>query len=66
MDKNVVIAGYARSPFHFAGKGELASVRPDDLAATVVAELVKRTGIDPAEKPAAEPGVGPAPAVRRD
>ncbi len=49
MEKNVVIAGYARSPFHFAGKGELASVRPDDLAAAVVAELVKRTGIDPAE-----------------
>ena len=49
MDKNVVIAGYARSPFHFAGKGELASVRPDDLAAAVVVELVKRTGIDPAE-----------------
>jgi acetyl-CoA acyltransferase len=49
MDKNVVIAGYVRSPFHFAGKGELASVRPDDLAATVVAELVKRSGIDPAE-----------------
>ena len=49
MDKNVVIAGYARSPFHFAGKGELASVRPDDLAAAVVTELVKRTGIDPAE-----------------
>ena len=49
MDKNVVIAGFARSPFHFAGKGELASVRPDDLAAAVVAELIKRTGIDPVE-----------------
>ena len=49
MDKNVVIAGYARSPFHFAGKGDLASVRPDDLAAAVVLELIKRTGIDPAE-----------------
>ncbi len=49
MDKNVVIAGYVRSPFHFAGKGDLASVRPDDLAATVVAELVKRTGIDAKE-----------------
>ena len=49
MDKNVVIAGFARSPFHFAGKGELASVRPDDLAAAVVVELIKRTGIDPVE-----------------
>jgi acetyl-CoA acyltransferase len=46
MEKNVVIAGYARSPFHFAGKGDLASVRPDDLAATVVTELLKRTGVD--------------------
>jgi len=42
-----VIAGYARSPFHFAGKGELAGVRPDDLAATVVGELIKRTGVAP-------------------
>jgi len=49
MEKNVVIAGYVRSPFHFAGKGDLASVRPDDLAAAVVAELVKRSGIDASE-----------------
>ena len=49
MTVNAVIAGYVRSPFHFAGKGALASVRPDDLAAEVVRELVKRTGIDPAE-----------------
>jgi acetyl-CoA acyltransferase len=47
--KNVVIAGYARSPFHFATKGELARVRPDELAAQVVEGLIKRTGIDPAE-----------------
>ncbi len=33
MQKNVVIAGYARSPFHFAHKGALTKVRPDDLAA---------------------------------
>src|SRR6185437_6543711 len=46
--KNVVIAGYARSPFHFAKKGALTKVRPDDLAAQVVAALVARTGIDPA------------------
>jgi acetyl-CoA acyltransferase len=45
--KPVVIAGYARSPFHFARKGALARVRPDDLAATVVAGLVERSGIDP-------------------
>ena len=46
--KSVVIAGYARSPFHFAKKGGLTKVRPDDLAAQVVAALVARTGIDPA------------------
>ncbi len=44
--KNVVIAGYARSPFHIAGKGELIKVRPDDLAAAVVKELLARTGVD--------------------
>jgi acetyl-CoA acyltransferase len=49
VEKNVVIAGYVRSPFHFAGKGDLASVRPDDMAAAVVAELVKRTGVNTAE-----------------
>lgn len=42
---NVVIAGYARSPFHPAGKGALARVRPDDLAAQVVRTLVERTGV---------------------
>ena len=45
--KNVVIAGYVRSPFHFANRGELIKVRPDELAAQVVRALVQRTGIDP-------------------
>ena len=49
MQRNVVIAGYARSPFHFAHKGELAKVRPDELAAQVVEALIARTGVDPAE-----------------
>jgi len=44
--RNTVIAGYARSPFHFATKGELARVRPDDLAARVIRGLIDRTGID--------------------
>jgi len=44
--KNVVIAGYARSPFHFAHKGLLAKVRPDDLAAQVVRSLIDRTGVN--------------------
>ena len=47
--QNVVIAGYARSPFHFATKGQLARVRGDDLAAQVVRGLVERTGVDPAD-----------------
>ncbi|MBE0434755.1 MAG: thiolase family protein [Methylomicrobium sp.] len=44
---NVVIAGYARSPFTPAGKGELARVRPDDLAAQVVKALIDKCGVDP-------------------
>jgi acetyl-CoA acyltransferase len=46
---DVLIAGYARSPFTPARKGELAKVRPDDIAAQVVRALVERTGIDPAD-----------------
>jgi acetyl-CoA acyltransferase len=45
--KNVVIAGYARSPFTLANKGALRHVRPDDLAAQVVAALVERSKVDP-------------------
>ena len=43
----VVIAGYARSPFTPAKKGELARIRPDDIAATVINGLLKETGVDP-------------------
>lgn len=45
MEKNIVICGYKRSPFHFANKGELAKVRPDDMAATVVRALVEETNV---------------------
>ncbi|MDP8983620.1 MAG: thiolase family protein [Pseudomonadota bacterium] len=45
--KNVVIAGYVRSPFTLANKGALTRVRPDDLAAQVVAALVERTKVRP-------------------
>ena len=45
--KNVVIAGYARSPFTPVHKGALAGVRPDDLVAQVVKALVHKTGINP-------------------
>jgi acetyl-CoA acyltransferase len=45
--KNVVIAGYARSPFTLANKGALTRVRPDDLAAQVIASLINRTNVRP-------------------
>ena len=47
--KNVVIAGYVRSPFTFAHKGELTRVRPDELAARVVRGLIGKTGVAPAD-----------------
>ncbi len=43
--RNTVIAGYVRSPFHLAGKGALARVRPDDLAAQTIRGLVEKTGV---------------------
>ena len=46
---DVVIAGYARSPFHLATKGALARVRPDDLAAQVIRGLLEKTKVDPSE-----------------
>ncbi len=45
--ETAIIAGYARSPFTPARKGGLARVRPDDLAAQVVRELIARTGVKP-------------------
>ena len=45
--KNVVIAGYARSPFTPAVKGALAGIRPDELVAQVVKALVYQSDIDP-------------------
>jgi acetyl-CoA acyltransferase len=44
--KTILIAGYARSPFTLAKKGELAGTRPDELAAQVVKGLVERTDLD--------------------
>ncbi|NOQ15201.1 MAG: acetyl-CoA C-acyltransferase [Methyloprofundus sp.] len=44
--KNVVIAAYARSPFTPANKGELMTVRADDLVAQVIKALISKTGID--------------------
>jgi acetyl-CoA acyltransferase len=45
--KNIVIAGYARSPFTPAYKGALATVRADELTAQVVKALVNKSGINP-------------------
>jgi acetyl-CoA acyltransferase len=45
--KNVVIAGYLRSPFTPATKGQLVKVRPDELAGQVVKGLVEKTGAKP-------------------
>ncbi len=47
MQKPVVICGFKRTPFHFAGKGALAGVRPDDMAAEVIKALIKETGVKP-------------------
>ncbi len=45
--KNVVIAGYCRSPFAPAYKGLLSKVRPDDLVAQVIKGLITKTGVNP-------------------
>ena len=47
--RNVVIAGYVRSPFTPAKKGELVKVRPDDLAAQTIRGLIAKTGVEPAD-----------------
>ena len=49
MERSIVIADYKRSPFHFAAKGALAKVRPDELAAAVIRALVEESGVDPAD-----------------
>ena len=47
MHKPVVLCGYKRSPFHFANKGALAGVRPDDMAAAVINALLEDTKVKP-------------------
>lgn len=42
-----VIATYARTPFHFARKGALASVRPETLLAETMKAVIARAGVDP-------------------
>jgi acetyl-CoA acyltransferase len=43
--KNAVIVGYARSPFTPAYKGELAEIRPDEIAGQVIKSLVAKSGV---------------------
>jgi len=38
-----------RSPFHFAAKGALARVRPDDMLAAVIQGLLQKTGVPAAD-----------------
>src|SRR5712672_4421597 len=45
--RNVVIAGFARSPFTLANKGPLTRVRPDYLAAQVISALIESTRVRP-------------------
>ncbi len=47
MEKQVVICGYKRSPFHFANKGALIKTRPDNLVADTVKALVSATNVNP-------------------
>ncbi|PZP56611.1 MAG: acetyl-CoA C-acyltransferase [Micavibrio aeruginosavorus] len=49
MQVPMVICGYKRSPFHFANKGALAKVRPDDMAAAVIKALLDETKANTAE-----------------
>ncbi len=42
-----VIAGYSRSPFTPAKKGELVNVKPDDLLSDVIKNLISKSKINP-------------------
>ena len=46
---SAVIVDWARSPFHRAHKGELRSVRPDDLASQVITGLMEKNDIEIAD-----------------
>ncbi len=47
--KSAVVAGYVRSPFTFARKGELAGMRPDDLGAAAIRALLERFPVPASE-----------------
>lgn len=45
MPRQAVICGFARSPFHFANRGALAHVRPDELLAQTLRGLLERVPV---------------------
>lgn len=45
MSRKVVICGFSRSPFHFANRGALARVRPDELLAQTLRGLLERVPV---------------------
>lgn len=44
---DIVLVGFKRTPFHFASKGDLAKIRPDDMMSDIVKALINETGVDP-------------------
>lgn len=42
-----VIAGYVRTPFHFATKGDMKKLRADDMATFAIRALVERSKVNP-------------------
>ena len=44
---NAVIAGYSRSPFTIANKGDLINVRPEDILSEVIKNLVLKSKVNP-------------------
>ena len=42
-----VIAGYSRSPFTPAKKGDLINIKPDDLLSEVIKNLVSKSKVNP-------------------
>jgi len=45
--KDVVLVDYVRSPFTPSRRGDLAGVRPDEMAAQVIRALIGKSGIPP-------------------
>ena len=43
---NAVIAGYSRSPFTISYKGELKSLRPEDILAQVINKLISPSNLN--------------------